>query len=108
MPCESCPDLFQIYVLAIPHHLTENTLITVALEPFHGNGPTGDQARQVLFCFSAEGLFTLWCVNACQPDFMLRVIRIEDSNRSIRIGNTHDASCKGLSLCGRQSRQQEK
>ena len=107
MPCESHPNLFQIYVLAIHHHLAENALITVALEPFHDNGFTENQARQVLFCLIAEGLFTLWRVNACQPDFMLRVMRIEDSNR-IPIGNTHNAPCESLSLRGRQSRPQEK
>lgn len=107
MPCESRPDLFQIYVLVLHHHLAENTFITVASEPLHGNGFTEDHARQVLFCLIAEGLFTLWRVNACQSDFMLRMIRIEDSNR-ISIGNTHDAPYEGLSLRGRRPRPQEK
>src|SRR5579885_1560643 len=68
VPCEPCPHLFKVRILAVrKHHLAYPALVAPLVQAIEDDSLSGDHLRQILSRCFAEGLAALWSVDARHP-----------------------------------------
>ena len=78
-------------------HLADDAAITVALVPIDADILAEDEARDIFLRALAERLGFLWCVDALEPDFVLPLVGVQNSDR-VAIGNPDHATGERFSL----------